>query len=105
MATAAQLYAARNAGLNLAQVTQPYAQSDIPLATEADAAARAVVKSAADQAIAASQAIGGTAALPATQAVVTSGVKVNAVSVTGTGNFATFKVAGGVITGIVLSAS
>lgn len=43
--------------------------------------------------------------IPATQALVSDGVKVNAVSVTGTGNFATFTVAGGVITGIVLSAS
>lgn len=44
-------------------------------------------------------------ALPATQAVVSDGVKVDAMSVTGTGNFATFSVANGVITGIVLSAS
>jgi hypothetical protein len=40
-----------------------------------------------------------------TKAVVTSGVKVNAVSVTGTGNFATFTVVNGAITAIVLSAS
>lgn len=44
-------------------------------------------------------------ALPATQAIVSNGVKVNAVSVTGTGNFATFTVVSGVITAIVLSAS
>lgn len=44
-------------------------------------------------------------ALPATQAVVANGAKVNAVSVTGTGNFATFTVANGVITAIALSAS
>lgn len=43
--------------------------------------------------------------LPATAALIASGDKVNAVSVTGTGNFATFTVANGVITGIVLSAS
>lgn len=43
--------------------------------------------------------------LPATIAAVTNGAKVNAVAVTGTGNFATFTVAAGVITGIVLSAS
>ena len=50
------------------------------------------------------------AALPAAtpdplKATVTNGTKVNAGSVTGTGNFATFTVAGGAITGIVLSAS
>lgn len=43
--------------------------------------------------------------LPATVAGVTSGVKINAGTVTGTGNFATITVANGVITGIVLSAS
>jgi hypothetical protein len=43
--------------------------------------------------------------LAATKTIVTSGVKVNAVSVTGTGNFATITVANGVITAIVLSAS
>lgn len=106
MATAAQLYAARNAGLKLAHVTQPYAQADIPLASESNAAARAVVKAAADGAIVAATAIGGSSApLPATQAIVTSGAKINAGSVTGTGNFATITVAAGVITGIVLSAS
>lgn len=45
------------------------------------------------------------AALPATRVTLTSGQKVNAVSVTGTGNFATFTVANGAITAIVLSAS
>lgn len=43
--------------------------------------------------------------LPATVAPVVNGVKINAVSVTGTGNFATITVANGVITAIVLSAS
>lgn len=43
--------------------------------------------------------------LPATIAAVTTATKYNAVSVTGTGNFATFTVANGVITAIVLSAS
>lgn len=43
--------------------------------------------------------------LAATVAAVSNGVKVNAVSVTGSGNFATFTVANGVITAIVLSAS
>lgn len=43
--------------------------------------------------------------LPATQVTLSSGQKVNAVAVTGTGNFATFTIAGGAITGIVLSAS
>lgn len=43
--------------------------------------------------------------LPATIATVANAAKVNAVSVTGTGNFATFTVANGVITAIVLSAS
>lgn len=44
-------------------------------------------------------------ALPATVAAVTNGAKVNAGTVSGTGNFATITVANGVITGIVLSAS
>lgn len=43
--------------------------------------------------------------LAATKTIVTSGVKIDAVSVTGTGNFATITVADGVITAIVLSAS
>lgn len=43
--------------------------------------------------------------LAATKTIVTSGVKINAVAVSGTGNFATITVAGGVITAIVLSAS
>lgn len=43
--------------------------------------------------------------LPATVAPVVNGVKINAVSVTGTGNFATITVTNGVITAIVLSAS
>lgn len=43
--------------------------------------------------------------LAATVAPVVSGVKVNAGTVSGTGNFATITVAAGVITGIVLSAS
>ena len=41
----------------------------------------------------------------ATQVTVSNAQKVNAVSVIGTGNFATFTVSGGAITGIVLSAS
>jgi hypothetical protein len=43
--------------------------------------------------------------LPATIAAVATGVKINAGTVSGTGNFATITVANGVITGIVLSAS
>lgn len=43
--------------------------------------------------------------LASTVAPVVSGVKVNAGTVTGTGNFATITVVAGVITGIVLSAS
>jgi hypothetical protein len=43
--------------------------------------------------------------LPATVAGVTNGTKYNAGTVSGSGNFATFTVANGVITGIVLSAS
>jgi hypothetical protein len=41
----------------------------------------------------------------ATQFVLNSGVKINGVAITGTGNFATPTIVGGVITGIVLSAS
>lgn len=45
------------------------------------------------------------AGLASTAFLLQSGTKVNAVSVTGTGNFATPTIVGGVITGIVLSAS
>lgn len=55
--------------------------------------------------IAALQNAGATTTAGATQVTLTSGVKVNAVSVTGTGNFATFTIANGAITAIVLSAS
>lgn len=48
---------------------------------------------------------GGARVAAANQFVLTSGVKVNAVAVTGTGNFATPTIVNGVITGIVLSAS
>ncbi|AUV61954.1 hypothetical protein PsPhPollyC_gp06 [Pseudomonas phage PollyC] len=43
--------------------------------------------------------------LAATKTILTSGTKVNAVAVTGTGNFATPTIANGVLTGIVLSDS
>lgn len=43
--------------------------------------------------------------LVSTQMILSSGVKVNAVSVTGSGNFATPTIVGGVLAGIVLSAS
>lgn len=43
--------------------------------------------------------------LAATKTIVTSGTKVNAVAVSGTGNFATITVTNGVISAIVLSAS
>lgn len=43
--------------------------------------------------------------LGATKTILTSGTKINAVSVTGTGNFATPTIVDGVITAIVLSAS
>ena len=41
----------------------------------------------------------------ATQVVVATGQKVNLGTVTGTGNFGTFTIAGGVVTGVALSAS
>lgn len=43
--------------------------------------------------------------LGSTKTILTSGTKINAVSVTGTGNFATPTIVNGVITAIVLSAS
>lgn len=55
--------------------------------------------------VAALQTAGATVTGGATQVTLTSGQKVNAVSVTGTGNFATFTIANGAITAIVLSAS
>lgn len=108
MATAKQLYTARNAGLKLAKVVQPYAQSDILLANETATAARAEVKAAADAAIVAATAIGGSAApLPATQAIVTDAgtapVKNSAgVAVPGT---STYTVAANAVTGVNLPAT
>lgn len=104
MATLAQLKDARNAGLNLAKATQDFAQVDILSANKDAPAVVAAVKVAADAAIVAATAVGGAAApLPATQAIVSSGVALT-VPVTGTYvSTATPTVAGGVITGIVLS--
>lgn len=102
MATAAQLYRARNAGLKLAHVTQPYAQADIPLANEAAAAARAVVQAAADEAVTAATAIGGS--LVATEAVVANGDTLTVVNF-GNGQVttaATFTVAANAVTNVKL---
>ena len=105
MATQRQLKDARNAGLNLAHVTQEYAQGDIALATEDNAAARAEVKAVADAAITAATAIGGSGApAPATETRVTNGQELTGVTPTGTYiSKVTFTVAGGVITAITLS--
>lgn len=104
MATAAQLYAARNAGKNLADVTQPYAQGDIPLANEADTAARAVVKAAADAAVTAASAIGG--GLAATSAVVDNGVPINVENSAGNlDSSATAVVAANAVTSVKLAAT
>lgn len=74
MATAAQLHAARNAGLKLAHVTQPYAQGDTPLSATEHAPTKAVIKAIADRAVAAAIGIGGEApAGPATEARVSNG--------------------------------
>ena len=104
MATLTQLKDARNAGLNLAKATQDFAQVDILSVNKDAPAVLAAVKVAADAAVLAATAVGGSAApLPATQAVVSNGVALT-VPVTGTYvTKATPTIAGGVVTGIVLS--
>ena len=104
MATLAQLKDARNAGLSLAKATQDFAQVDILSVNKDAPAVVAAVKLAADAAVLAATAVGGSAApLPATQTIVASGA-VLTVPVTGTYvTKATVTVAGGKVTGIVLS--
>ena len=99
-ATPAQRLALRDHSLKLAVLTQPAAQrADLFVGEETAVDAQAALS------LAAFSAAGYSAVLPATQVTLSSGQKVNAVSVTGTGNFATFTIVAGAITAIVLSES
>lgn len=98
--TAAQRVEVRDATLTAALAMQRYTQSGAtPRADEVTQATPLL------NAAAAALTVAGASGLPTTSAVVASGVKVNAGTVTGTGNFATLTVVAGVITGITLSAS
>lgn len=104
MATQAQLKAARNAAINLSNVTQPYAQGDTALTVEASAGPRAVVKAAADAAIAACAAIGGTGS--GTSAAVANGATVNVENSAGAlDSNGTAVVAAGALTSVQLPAT
>lgn len=98
--TAAERVELRDATLTAALAMQRYTQSGATPRADEVAQAAPILNAAA-----AALTVAGATGLPATSAVVANGAKVNAVSVTGTGNFATFTVANGVITAIVLSAS
>ena len=98
--TAAQRVEVRDACSSAEQLMQKYTQSGTTPRADETALATPVLAAAA-----AALAVAGATGLPSTSAVVVSGVKINAVSVTGAGNFATFTVVGGAITAIVLSAS
>jgi hypothetical protein len=104
MATQAQLKAARNAALKLADATQPYAQGDTILTVEASAGPRAVIKAAADAAIVACAAIGGTGS--GTSAAVSNGATINVENSAGNlDSPGTAVVAGGLVTSVQLAAT
>lgn len=98
--TEAQRNAIRTAAVALEHRTQHYAQN----AATPSAAAVTSFQPLAD-AMTSSLAVAGYNGTTTTQFILNSGVKVNAVAVTGTGNFATPTIVNGAITGIVLSAS
>lgn len=100
-ATPAVQYEVLRRCLNAAALTQRFANRADPItalqAADIDAALVAL------QSAVSSAGIG--AALPATSKVIASGVKTPVGTVSGTGTFGTPTIVGGVITGIVLSAS
>lgn len=100
-ATPAQRRKVRDEATKAMFAAQPFAQNAVT-PTAAESTAVGTVLAGLSTALAD---VGVTPALPATQVTLSSGQKVNAVSVTGTGNFATFTIVGGAITAIVLSAS
>lgn len=100
-ATPAQRITARDKCFIASDALQAVAQNSFTPSADEGAAIDVALVAAAT----ALGALGASAALPSTSFVLNSGVKVNAVAVTGTGNFATPTIVGGVITGIVLSAS
>lgn len=99
-ATEAQREAIRSAAVALEHRSQHWAQN----AATPNAAAVTSFQPIAD-ATTAALAAAGYSGVTATQVILSSGVKVNAVAITGTGNFATPTIVNGAITGIVLSAS
>lgn len=100
-ATPAAQYEVRHRALIAAAATQRFANRADPItaaqAAEIDAALVALQT--------AVSAVGLGATLPSTSKTIASGVKTPVGTVTGTGTFGTPTIVGGVITGIVLSAS
>ena len=99
--TAAQQLTLQRRTTIAAYALQRFAQSATPItaaqAVTIDAACAALVTALSDA--------GFGAVLPATQVVLSNGVKISGVTITGTGTFFTPTVAGGALTGGVLSAS
>ena len=100
--TAAQQLTLQRRTTIAAHQLQRFAQSATPItaeqATDIDAACAALVTALNDAGF-------GPAPLPATQVILSNGVKISGVTITGTGTFFTPTVAGGALTGGVLSAS
>ncbi len=98
--TAAQRVEVRDACLSAALAMQRFTQSATTPRADETAEAAPVLAAAAS-----ALEVAGATGLLSTQVTLSSGVKVNAVSVTGSGNFATPTIVAGAITGIVLSVS
>lgn len=99
-ATGAQRLAVNSAAERLATGTSPARENTAGLGQRNDADPEALGLSMSQALLAV-----GISGIGTNQVTLTSGQKVNAVSVTGTGNFATFTIVGGAITAIVLSSS
>lgn len=100
-ATPEAQYEVRRRSVVAADLTQRFANRADPIT----AGQAADVDTALTALLAALAAAGFSPAIPATSKTIASGVKVPVGTVTGTGTFGTPTIVGGVITGIVLSAS
>lgn len=100
-ATPEAQYEVRHRSLIAAAATQRFANRADPIT----AGQAADIDTALTALLSALSAAGFSAAIPATSKTIASGVKVPVGTVTGTGTFGTPTIVGGVITGIVLSAS
>lgn len=99
--TAAQQLTLQRRAVIAAHQLQRFAENAAPItaaqAVDIDAACAALVTALSDA--------GFGASLPATQVILSNGVKISGVTITGTGTVFTPTVAGGALTGGVLSAS